>query len=366
MTVRSIHRRALGFAGILCGVGLWAGPLGSTVINTYDPAVLAVLTVERAWLDAYERVDVAAMDLIVHDDFAITFGDGSMQDKAGLLSMLRAPRDSSAGTARFHTEHVRARHVQAGMILDGILVTETRRRGDVVRDRARYTDLYVLSDGRWQVLASHLSNLAPPSPNAEARRWVRGGNTIVSPRTPTLRITVNRGLSYIGSLRFPLGNTAEVERFVFADADPDGRIRALFVAQFESLLPAAKNGYTFKVVTPIKLGSHDYQTDTGFFDFAEAAAARPGFEADRTRAFLKTHGLEVGDDDFLTARYARIVDDTARHELILFYWENLLGSGRTRADFEPGGRFAARTERLLRQHEARARQRFRVVDGAQP
>jgi len=329
-----------------------------------DQAAEEVRALERAWLDAYEKFDVDAMDRIVADDFEITFGDGSRQDKPALVAMLRTPRDAGAPTSRFFTEDVRSRVRGDTVILTGIVVTETTRDGETTQERARYTDTYARRDGGWQVVASHLSNLPAPSPNAEARRWVKGGNTIVSPKNPALSIVVDRSLPYIGRLTFPLKGAAEVERFVFAQGDGAGRVRAVFIAQFESLLPSAKGGYTFAVTDTTRLAGQAYQTDTGFFDFAEAAAARPRAEADRTRAFLTTHGLEVGDDDFLAARYSRITDPAKRSEIILFHYENLAGSGRTRAQLEPGGAHAADTERLLREHEARARTRFEVLAAA--
>ena len=44
------------------------------------------------------------------------------------------------------------------MILMGRVVTEYKRDGKTVRERPRYTDTYVRRKGRWQVVASHLSN----------------------------------------------------------------------------------------------------------------------------------------------------------------------------------------------------------------
>jgi hypothetical protein len=199
------------------------------------------------------------------------------------------------------------------------------------------------------------------SPNAAAARRVLG-NAILSATNPPLMLRVDKKLAYVGSLTFRLQQFAEVERFVFARRDKD-RARALFIAQFESLLPAAKSNYSFGLENPTRLGAHDYQTQVGFFNFAQAAAARPGFEADRTRAFLAAHGVTVGDDDFLVARYARITDDTKRHELILFYLENVRNLRVTRADLEPGGRREAEAERFYRDVAARARRAFTVVDG---
>ena len=197
-----------------------------------------------------------------------------------------------------------------------------------------------------------------PSPNALAARSI-AGNTIVSSTNPPMGIRVDRDLPYVGRLTFPLKDVAEVERFVFARAGKDGHVRALFIAQFESLLPKAKNDYSFAIEDTTRLGSHPYQTNTGWFNFEQAAAAKPEFEADRTRRFLAEHGLEVGDDDFLAARYARITDDTKRNELILFYYENARERGVQRAELEADEKRAAKEFEAV---EREARKRFEVLD----
>ena len=195
------------------------------------------------------------------------------------------------------------------------------------------------------------------SPNALAARSITG-NTIVSPTNPPLRIRVSKDLPCVGRLTFRLKDVAEVERFVFARRGEDGRVRALFIAQFESLLPAAAKGYTFAIEDSTRLGAHAYQTNTGWFNFAQAAAAKPGFEADQTRKFLSGHGLKVEGEDFLAARYARITDATKRNELILFYYESATERGMKRTELESGGSAAEVFEAV----ERRAREQFEVLE----
>lgn len=113
-----------------------------------------VLALERAWLDAYQARDVAAMETIVGDEFAITFPDGRMMTKADVLAQIRGPGRSPL----FSTEGVEARRFGDTVILTGTLVTETSRG----RQLNRYTDTWVRRAGRWQVVASHLS--AAPTP----------------------------------------------------------------------------------------------------------------------------------------------------------------------------------------------------------
>ena len=193
-----------------------------------------------------------------------------------------------------------------------------------------------------------------PSPNALAARSIEG-NTIFSPTNPPLKIRV--GLPYVGRLTFRLKDVAEVERFVFVRGD-SGRARALVIAQFESLLPAASKGYSFAIEDTTRLGAHAYQTNTGRFNFEIATAAKPGFEADQTAAFLAQRGLKVQDDDFVAARYARITDATKRNELILFYYENAQerGVGRWKQIEEK------RAAKIFADVERQARKRFEVLD----
>jgi len=117
-----------------------------------------VRRLERQWLDAYEQNDAEAMNRIVAEDFTITFPDGGMQTKPQIMAMLKSPRRASQPRMRFRTEGVQSRAYGDTVILLGVVVTEYEREGKAVSEQSRYTDTYVRRDGRWQVVASHLSN----------------------------------------------------------------------------------------------------------------------------------------------------------------------------------------------------------------
>ena len=113
---------------------------------------------ERRWLDAYERNDMAAMTEIVADDFTITFPDANVDTKAEILDQMRAVPPGSPAN-RFHTRNTAARSYGDTVVLIGIVTVETVREGRPVRQEWAYTDTYVRRNGRWQVVASHLSSL---------------------------------------------------------------------------------------------------------------------------------------------------------------------------------------------------------------
>lgn len=142
-------------------VAIFVVVLSSSVASqAQKPNGEQVRRLERAWLDAYEKHDIKAMNEIVADDFVITFPDGSMQTKPQIMAMIKSPRQAGRPTPTFHTEDVQARVYGNTVILMGRVVTEWQRDGQTQsKEQQRYTDTYVKRNGRWQVVASHLSNV---------------------------------------------------------------------------------------------------------------------------------------------------------------------------------------------------------------
>lgn len=134
----------------------------STEAQQQSKAEQEVRKLEREWLDAYEKFDVEAMNRIVSDDFNITFTDGSMQTKAEIIEGLKKPRDPNRPANKFRTVDVQARVYGDTVILIGTVITEWQRGDRTLRSMDRYTDTYIKRQGRWQVVASHLSNIPPP------------------------------------------------------------------------------------------------------------------------------------------------------------------------------------------------------------
>lgn len=116
-----------------------------------------VRALERRWLDAYETHSTKEMDAIVAPDFLITFPNGGKQSKPQIMSMISRP--VSANKTRFRTEKVEAAVYGDTVILRGIVVNESERDGKTVSESQSYTDTYLQRNGKWQVVASHLSEV---------------------------------------------------------------------------------------------------------------------------------------------------------------------------------------------------------------
>ena len=129
--------------------------IGCGHVASHPNAADEVKALERAWLDAYEQRDVEAMKRIVADGFTITYPNGSVETKEQVVKALAEAKGTSP---KFSTEDVAAAVRGNTVVLTGRVITEGQRAdGQAYRSASRYTDTYMYLDGRWQVIASHLS-----------------------------------------------------------------------------------------------------------------------------------------------------------------------------------------------------------------
>lgn len=145
---------------LLLIAGVCVSPIAAQETKSRSAAEEEVRQLEREWLDAYEQYNAEAMDRIVADDFVITFPNGKLQTKPQLMAMIKRPRREGAPAKRFYTEGVELRvYGDDTAILRGRVIEESQQDGKPVKEESRYTDVYVKTNGRWQVVASHLSAL---------------------------------------------------------------------------------------------------------------------------------------------------------------------------------------------------------------
>jgi ketosteroid isomerase-like protein len=105
-----------------------------------------------AYIQAYLDSDVAAFEELLAEDFLVTLSDGRLLGKALFLSLAARP----AGVTAHQVEDLRIR-----VFGDGALVNATTvfTRVDGSDGETRYTDVYARVDGRWRVVAAHLTSV---------------------------------------------------------------------------------------------------------------------------------------------------------------------------------------------------------------
>lgn len=113
-----------------------------------------VRALEVKWAEAYKQRQVDVLSSLIDDDFVITFEDGSVYGKVGLLSYLVKPSERIDST---DVSDLRIR-----MHGDIAVITGTyRERGESAGKRYEYndrlTDVWMRKQGKWKLIASHYS-----------------------------------------------------------------------------------------------------------------------------------------------------------------------------------------------------------------
>lgn len=136
---------------------------------------------------------------------------------------------------------------------------------------------------------------------------------------PPLRMQVAPELRYLGSFLFDLKTIARVERHIFVETE-NALVRRMLVLQFEGFLPHVDDVYRYALTDPRELGGETYGRRASLLSVIEERAGSPDAEMTHTAIFLEAKGL-VLPDRHAVARFARIVGEDRRRELLIFYHE---------------------------------------------
>jgi hypothetical protein len=145
-----------------------------------------------------------------------------------------------------------------------------------------------------------------------AQRTVQ--HVLRSATLPPLTVTVSSDLSYLGQLKYDVGDVARAEEYVFADT-ARGKIRRAFIAHFEHFIPSNAQVFNYPRLQMATLGQHEYLHQTW------AIRAFDLFAVPAMQNFLHTRHLEA-EASWLVDRYVRVVDEERKNEVIFFYLES--------------------------------------------
>ena len=113
-----------------------------------------VLGLEAKWNEAYKRGDIAAMNSLLADEFIITVEDGRTFSKAGYIAQ------TGGGTTLVEVSEMSDLKVRIHgntAVVTGAYHEKGTIKGKPYEYRDRFTDVWMIIDGRWQVIASHYS-----------------------------------------------------------------------------------------------------------------------------------------------------------------------------------------------------------------
>jgi ketosteroid isomerase-like protein len=122
--------------------------------NKPDSVSSKILAFENKWNAAYKRGDVAAMNSLLAEDFIITVEDGSTLSKSGYIA--------HNGDSTVHVEITEMSGANVRMhgniaVVTGAYHEKGTSKGKPYEYRDRFTDVWMNTNGKWQVIASHYS-----------------------------------------------------------------------------------------------------------------------------------------------------------------------------------------------------------------
>jgi ketosteroid isomerase-like protein len=142
---------AIAFA-LLLGLAL-PGRVHAQVTSGKD--VEELLKWERDGCAAYERNDAAYIDRIVAEGYVLTNSRGGYDTKA---DDLKAARNKDVVFSTFHNEDMKVRIFENTAIVTGTTIVKgVAKDGSKVDLAVLFTDTLVKMNGRWQLVAGHVS-----------------------------------------------------------------------------------------------------------------------------------------------------------------------------------------------------------------
>ena len=141
---------ATGVALLLVGSTTTAGTAGLMAAQADAATADAVRAADVARFKAQTTNDFAALGRLLADDLVYTHSSAAVDDKASFIESMRS--------GRVKYESVEPRDVQVRVYGTTAVVTGAGRfrvtaQGQALDNQLRYTDVWVLRDGRWQMVA---------------------------------------------------------------------------------------------------------------------------------------------------------------------------------------------------------------------
>jgi len=141
---------------VVCCVVLLASPLLAQKSAEVSKAEGVLLAMEKTWTDAIQKKDLAAVGLLLADEYMIIDDEGLVRDKATTLSRLKSS-DNDISTAV--VDELKVRVYGNVAVVTGRQTEKSVEKGKNTSGAYRYTDVWVKRGNGWQVVNTHESKV---------------------------------------------------------------------------------------------------------------------------------------------------------------------------------------------------------------
>jgi ketosteroid isomerase-like protein len=115
-----------------------------------------LIKLEKDWLDALVKSDLAFIDQILVDDWTATDQDGTFYSKPQYLAYLKSGEEVTSSAV---ADEMKVRVYGDAAVVTGRNTFKGTLKGKDMSGQDRWTDTFVKKAGRWQCVASHWSRM---------------------------------------------------------------------------------------------------------------------------------------------------------------------------------------------------------------
>lgn len=109
---------------------------------------------ETLWNEAHVKGDTETLDKLWAGDLEVIVAAMPQMTKADALAMVRS---NKMPFTKYETSNLNVRRFRDSAVVTGKLYRERVMAGKTITDNWRFTKVYAMSDGKWQVVSWHAS-----------------------------------------------------------------------------------------------------------------------------------------------------------------------------------------------------------------
>src|SRR5258707_3694991 len=125
-----------------------------TPLHAEDSDEVKVRGLEKKWADSYKHRKIELLSSLLAEDFVITVEDGNTYSKSGYISH---SADSTVQVDVAELSDLKVHMHGNAAVVTGEYHEKGKQDGKPYEYHDRLTDVWVKSEGSWQVIASHYS-----------------------------------------------------------------------------------------------------------------------------------------------------------------------------------------------------------------
>ena len=335
---------------------------GALAQSDSGKAEATILGLEKQMTDALLKGDMAASERYLAEDYLRVYPDGSV-----------APSDDLRNGLQFTAIEISEQRVRVygdTAVSSFRAVVKGTSHGQPIDGMYRGVRTWVRERGEWRAasyasirMEPDASAGQPPSAStstAPVQHAHVQDNIFVSNELPKLSLSLDVKFQYLGTFPFDIRGVAGGYRYVWGEVEPDKHLHRVFIVQAEGYYPGNGGSYPYGAANPEELAGETYQHNVWIYDNDESARERAGNESDLTAKFMQEHGYKW-EPQLVMSRYARVVDEAKKNEIIVFYFENLKDYTTKPVKDFPEEPVSAEQKKILEAVERNSRKAFRIT-----